>query len=124
MCPAIGAEVHSHCLWLIGVAADPIGEFGPAFGLVEDAAADLDGAVAKVADKDAAPGHVIPHSPYGVEGQQNTPAAHSSGRSRVQLINLANIAVYVVARIVLVPLSGPASGEFQLIPRLSLINKG
>jgi hypothetical protein len=48
------------------------------------------------------------------EGQQNTPAAHSSGRSRVQLINLANIAVYVVARIVLVPLSGLASGEFQI----------
>ena len=62
--------------------------------------------------------------PFVSEGQQNTPAAHSSGRSRVQLINLANIAVYVVARIVLVPLSGPASGEFQLIPRLSLINKG
>jgi hypothetical protein len=62
--------------------------------------------------------------PVVSEGQQNTPAAHSSGRSSVQLINLANIAVYVVARIVLVPLSGPASGEFQLIPRLSLINKG
>ena len=43
-------------------------------------------------------------------GQQNTPAAHRSGRSRVQLVNLANIAAYVVARIVLVPLSGQASG--------------
>jgi hypothetical protein len=47
-------------------------------------------------------------------GQQNTPATHRSGRSRVQLVNLANIAAYVVARIVLVPLSGQASGEFQL----------
>jgi hypothetical protein len=47
------------------------------------------------------------------EGQQNTPAAHRSGRSRVQLKNLANIAAYVVARIVPVLLSGRASGEFQ-----------
>jgi hypothetical protein len=31
-------------------------------------------------------------------------AAHSSGRSPVQLVNLANIAAYVVARIVLVQL--------------------
>jgi hypothetical protein len=31
---------------------------------------------------------------------------HSSGRSRVQIANLANIAVYVVPRIVLVPLWG------------------
>ena len=50
--------------------------------------------------------------PVVSDGQQNTAAAHSSGRSRVQLANLANIAVYVVTRIVLVPLSGQASGEF------------
>ena len=31
----------------------------------------------------------------------------------MQLANLANIAVYVVTRIVLVPPSGQASGEFQ-----------
>jgi hypothetical protein len=43
-------------------------------------------------------------SPIVSDGQQNTPAARSSGRSRVQLVNLANIAAYVVARIVLVPL--------------------
>jgi len=46
------------------------------------------------------------------------PAEHrcgnSNGRSRVQIANLANIAVYVVTRIVLVPLSGQASGEFRL----------
>jgi len=34
--------------------------------------------------------------------------------ARVQIANLANIAVYVVTRIVLVPLSGQASGEFRL----------
>ena len=52
-------------------------------------------------------------------GQQNTPAAHRSGRSRVQLVNLANIAAYVVARIVLLQLSGPASGEFRVKAILS-----
>jgi hypothetical protein len=52
--------------------------------------------------------------PVVSEGQQNTLSAHSIGRSHVQLMNLANIAVYVVAPIVLVPLSGQASGEFQL----------
>jgi hypothetical protein len=46
----------------------------------------------------------------------NTAAAHNSGPSRVQLANLANIAVYVVTRIVLVQLSGQASGEFRLTP--------
>jgi hypothetical protein len=33
-------------------------------------------------------------------------AAHRGGRSRAQLVNLTNIAAYVVARIVLVLLSG------------------
>ena len=47
-------------------------------------------------------------------GSAEHPAAHSSGRSRAQLTNLANITAYVVARIVLVPLSGQASGEFQI----------
>jgi hypothetical protein len=37
------------------------------------------------------------------------------GRSCVQLVNLANTAAYVVARIVLAQLSGRASEEFQLI---------
>ena len=46
-------------------------------------------------------------------GRQNTATAHSSGRSRVQLANLSNIAAHVVIRIVLVPLSRQASGEFQ-----------
>jgi hypothetical protein len=40
-------------------------------------------------------------------------AAHSSGRSCVELVNLANIAAYVVARIVRVQLSTQTSGEFQ-----------
>ena len=64
--------------------------------------------------------------PVVSEGQQNTPAAHSSGRSRVQLINLANIAAYVVARIVLMPVSGQASEEFQFIRlgRMPKIRKG
>ncbi len=43
------------------------------------------------------------------------PAAYSSGRSRVQLANMGNIAAYVVTRIVLAPLSGQASEEFQLM---------
>jgi hypothetical protein len=51
--------------------------------------------------------------PIVSDGQQNTPAAHRSGRSRVQLVNLANITAYVVARILLVPLLGQASGEFN-----------
>ena len=55
--------------------------------------------------------------PVVSEGQQKTPAAHSSGRSCVQLVNLPNIAADAVARIVLVPLSGQASGEFQFKPR-------
>jgi hypothetical protein len=50
--------------------------------------------------------------PIVSDGQQNIPAVHSSGRSRLRLVNLPNIAAYVVARIVLVPLSGQASGEF------------
>jgi hypothetical protein len=44
-------------------------------------------------------------------------ASHSSGRSRAQFVNLVNIAVYVVARIVLVPVSEQASGEFQRVLR-------
>jgi hypothetical protein len=64
--------------------------------------------------------------PIVSDGQQNTLAAHSSGRSRVQLVNLANIAAYVVARIVLMPLSGQASEEFQFIRlgRMPKIRKG
>jgi hypothetical protein len=37
--------------------------------------------------------------PIVSDGQQNTPAVHNSGPSRVQLVNLANIAAYVFARI-------------------------
>jgi len=39
--------------------------------------------------------------------------AQSSGRSCVEPVNLANIAAYVVARIVRVQLSGQTSGKFQ-----------
>jgi hypothetical protein len=53
--------------------------------------------------------------PIVSDGQQNTLAVPSSGRSRAQLVNLANIALYVVTRIVLVPLSGQASGECRFI---------
>jgi hypothetical protein len=54
--------------------------------------------------------------PIVSEVQQNTAAAHSSGRSRVQIANLANIAVYVVPRIVLVPLSGKHLANSNLRP--------
>src|SRR6516165_5669035 len=51
--------------------------------------------------------------PIVSDGQQNTTAAHSSGRSRVQLVNLTNIAAYVVVRIAWCRCLGQASGEFQ-----------
>jgi DNA-binding CsgD family transcriptional regulator len=42
---------------------------------------------------------------------------------RVQLVNLANIAAYVVARIVLAQLSGQASGKFQMMAHANLNSK-
>jgi hypothetical protein len=59
-------------------------------------------------------GRTVTSSSTTATGHCGGSAEHPcSGRSRVQLINLANIAVYVVARIVPVPPSGQASGEFQ-----------
>jgi len=49
-------------------------------------------------------------------GSAETPAAsaaHSNGRSRGQLANLANIALYVVARIVAVQLLGQHEGNSE-----------
>jgi len=46
------------------------------------------------------------------------------GRSHVQLINLANIAAYVIARIVLVPLSGQAPGEGRVWKLVEIADGG
>jgi hypothetical protein len=46
-------------------------------------------------------------------------SSHRSGRSRAQLVNLANITAYVVARIVLVPISGQAKTVRRSCPGMA-----